>query len=225
MGLVQGLVRRASEGTDLQVLQAGPEMIVLHTLMGLRALDARTGESRWSATLPTARAGVVAKNVRLYPSLDKTDRIYVSFDDRLDALPALPMDRHSGPSRPRSADGSATSCSIPRGSSCFPKAQPEGRATGSRTVKNGVVQTGLNVARYEDGTTIASKPLKMRGDVMEAMIAGDAAVLAVDAESKTFVNVLDVAAGDRPPEEGRQDQRSARLRRAHPGGPALCVSA
>jgi hypothetical protein len=60
-------------------------------------------------------------------------------------------------------------------------------------VKNGVVQTGLNVARYDDGTAVAAKPLKMKGDVMEAMIAGDAVVLAVDAESKTFVNVLDVA--------------------------------
>jgi len=28
---------------------------------------------------------------------------------------------------------------------------------------NGVVQTGLNVARYADGTTIAEKPLRMRG--------------------------------------------------------------
>ena len=81
-GLVQGIVRRASEATALQVLQAGPEMIVVHTLMGLKAIDARTGETRWSATLPTARAGSPAKNVRLYPSLDKTDRIYVSFDDR-----------------------------------------------------------------------------------------------------------------------------------------------
>ena len=75
----------------------------------------------------------------------------------------------------------------------LPEGAPEGGGTGTRVVKNGIVQTGLNVARYEDGTTIASKPLKMRGDVMEAMIAGDAAVLAVDAESKTFVNVLDVA--------------------------------
>ena len=36
-GLVQGLVRMASEGTALQVLQAGPEVIVVHTLMGLKA--------------------------------------------------------------------------------------------------------------------------------------------------------------------------------------------
>jgi hypothetical protein len=55
------------------------------------------------------------------------------------------------------------------------------------------VQTGLNVARYEDGTTISAKPLKMRGNVMDALVTGDAVVLAVDAESKTFVNVLDVA--------------------------------
>src|SRR5437870_7226310 len=82
-GLMQGLVRAASEATALEVLQAGPDMIVVHTLMGLRALDARSGAVRWSATLPTARAGNPARHVRLFPSLDKTDRIYVGFDDRL----------------------------------------------------------------------------------------------------------------------------------------------
>src|SRR3989454_560755 len=82
-GLMQRLVTAASEATALQVLQAGPDMIVVHTLMGLRALDARTGAVRWSAALPTARAGNPARHVRLYPSLDKTDRIYVGFDDRL----------------------------------------------------------------------------------------------------------------------------------------------
>src|SRR3989454_11814630 len=56
-GLMHGLVRAASEGTALEVLQAGPDMIVVHTLMGLRALDAKSGAVRWSATLPTARAG------------------------------------------------------------------------------------------------------------------------------------------------------------------------
>src|SRR3989449_9073147 len=80
---MQGLVRAASEATALEVLQAGPDMIVVHTLMGLRALDARSGAVRWSATLPTARAGNPARHVRLFPSLDKTDRIYVGFDDRL----------------------------------------------------------------------------------------------------------------------------------------------
>jgi hypothetical protein len=55
------------------------------------------------------------------------------------------------------------------------------------------MQTGLNVARYEDGTTIAPKPLRMRGNVIDALVAGNAVVLAVDAESKTYVNVLDVA--------------------------------
>src|SRR6185503_15915698 len=59
-------------------------------------------------------------------------------------------------------------------------------------VVNGVVQTGLSVARYADGTTINAKPLKMRGTVREALVTGGSAVLAVDAESKTFVNVLDV---------------------------------
>ena len=37
--MVQGLVQRVSEATALEVLQAGPEMIVVHTLMGLRAMD------------------------------------------------------------------------------------------------------------------------------------------------------------------------------------------
>src|SRR5207249_657377 len=58
---------------------------------------------------------------------------------------------------------------------------------------NGVVQTGLNVARYEDGTTSAPKPLRMHGNVIAAMIADNSVVLAIDAESRTFVNVLDVA--------------------------------
>src|SRR5436853_4078385 len=82
-GLMQRLVTAASEATALEVLQAGPDMLVVHTLMGLRALDARTGAVRWSATLPTARAGNPARHVRLFPSLDKSDRIYVGFDDRL----------------------------------------------------------------------------------------------------------------------------------------------
>jgi hypothetical protein len=60
-------------------------------------------------------------------------------------------------------------------------------------IVNGVVQTGLTVARYEDGTTIADKPLRMRGTVTDALITGGSAVLAVDAESRTFVNILDVA--------------------------------
>src|SRR6266704_651491 len=82
-GLMQGLVRAASEATALEVLQAGPGVIVVHTLTGLQALDARTGAVRWSALLPTARAGNPARHVRLYPSLNKPDRLYVSFDDRL----------------------------------------------------------------------------------------------------------------------------------------------
>src|SRR5205823_919167 len=82
-GLMQGLVRAASEATALEVLQAGADMIVVHTLMGLRALDARSGAVRWSTALPTARAGNPARHVRLFPSLSKPDRIYVGFDDRL----------------------------------------------------------------------------------------------------------------------------------------------
>src|SRR3989442_8160853 len=75
----------------------------------------------------------------------------------------------------------------------LPEAPPEGEPTHSRRVINGVVQTALNVARYEDGTMVAAKPLHMHGNVIDAMVAGDAVVLAVDAESRTFVNVLDVA--------------------------------
>src|SRR5947208_3227112 len=82
-GLMQGLVRAASGATALEVLQAGPDVIVVHTLMGLRALDAKTGAVRWSATLSTARAGNPAKHVRLYQSIDRTDRIYVSLDEWL----------------------------------------------------------------------------------------------------------------------------------------------
>ncbi|HEV8456474.1 MAG TPA: PQQ-binding-like beta-propeller repeat protein [Gemmatimonadales bacterium] len=191
-GLVQGLVRRASEGTALQVLQAGPEVIVVHTLMGLRALDARTGETRWSAALPTARAGSPAKHVQLYPSLDKNDRIYVSFDDRLMAYRLA--DGQPLWAKPATVSGWIRDIvQHPAGIVILPEGAPEGELTGSRTVKNGVVQTGLNVARYEDGTTVAQKAVKMRGDVIEGMIAGDAVVLAVDADSKTYVNVLDVA--------------------------------
>jgi outer membrane protein assembly factor BamB len=191
-GLVQGLVRMASEGTALEVLQAGPQTIVVHTLMGLKALDARTGDVRWSATLPTARAGNPARHVRLYPSVDKTDRIYVSFDDRLMAYRLA--DGQTLWAKPATVNGWVHDIvQHPAGIVILPEGAPEGEQTGSRTVINGVVQTGLNVARYEDGTTIAAKPLKMRGNVMDALVTGDAVVLAVDAESKTFINVLDVA--------------------------------
>src|SRR5437773_4292627 len=40
---------------------------------------------------------------------------------------------------------------------------------------------------------MADKPVSMRGTVADGMITGGSAVLAVDAESRTFVNVLDVA--------------------------------
>src|SRR5712691_5290896 len=191
-GLMQGLVRMASAATTLEVLQAGPEVIVVHTLMGLRALDARTGAVRWSATLPTARAGNPAKHVRLFPAIDKPDRIYVGFDDRLMAY--------------RLADGQALWAKPaiiqgwvhgivqhPAGIIILPESPPPGEATGNVRIINGVVQTGLNIARYEDGTTLAEKPLRMRGTVTDAIITGGSAVLAVDAESRTFVNVLDVA--------------------------------
>jgi outer membrane protein assembly factor BamB len=190
--MMQGLTRLASEATELEVLQAGPDTIILHTLLGLRALDARTGAVRWSATLPTARAGSPARRVRLYPSWDKPDRIYVSFDDALMAYRLA--DGQALWANPAKVDGRIRDIvQHPAGIVMLPEAPPEGEATGSRRVVNGVVQTGLNVARYEDGTTIAAKPLRMHGKVVDAMVAGNTVVLAVDAESRTFVNVLDVA--------------------------------
>src|SRR6266849_2874877 len=192
--LMQGLQRTAAEGSALEVLQAGPDMIVVHTLMGLRALDARTGAVRWSAALPaTSRWAQSPRHVRLYPSLNKTDRIYVSFDDHLMAYGLA--DGQALWAKPASVEGNIRDIvQHPAGIVMLPEAPPEGEPTRSRRVINGVTQTGLNVARYEDGTTVAAKPLRMHGKVIDAMVAGDAAVLAVDAESRTFVNVLDVAA-------------------------------
>jgi len=191
-GLMQGLVRMASGGTTLEVLQAGPEVIVVHTLMGLRALDAKTGTVRWSATLPTARAGNPAKHVRLYQSIDKSDRIYVSFDDRLMAYRLA--DGQALWAKPAIIEGWVHDIvQHPNGIIILPESPPANEATGNVRIVNGIVQTGLNIARYEDGTTIAPKPLRMRGTVTQALITGGAAVLAVDAESRTFVNVLDVA--------------------------------
>src|SRR5207249_1929533 len=191
-GLMQGLVRSASEATALEVLQAGPDVIVVHTMTGLRALDARTGAVRWSAVLPTARAGNPARHVRLYPSLKKPDRLYVSFDDRLMAY-AL-ADGRALWAKPAMVEGWVHDIvQHPNGIVILPESPPANEATGNVRIVNGVVQTGLNVARYEDGTTIAAKPLRMRGTVMDAMIADGSVVLAVDAESRTFVNVLEVA--------------------------------
>ncbi len=191
-GLVQGLVRAASEGTALEVLQAGPDMIVVHTLMGLRALDARTGAVRWSAALPTARASNPARHVRLYASLRQADSLYVSFDDRLMAYRLA--DGQALWAKPAAVEGRVRDIvQHPAGIIILPESPPAGEATGNVRIVNGVVQTGLNVARYEDGTTIAAKPLRMRGTVIDALIADGSVVLAVDAESRTFVNVLDVA--------------------------------
>src|SRR5947208_6122451 len=67
-GLMQGLVRAASSGTRLEVLQAGPDLIVVYTLLGLRALDARTGAIRWTASLPMAHSGSLPHQVHLYAS-------------------------------------------------------------------------------------------------------------------------------------------------------------
>ena len=191
-GLMQGLARAASGATELEVLQAGPGVIVVHTLLGLRALDARTGAVRWSAALPTARAGNPARHVRLHPSLDKPDRLYVSFDDRLMAYAIA--DGRALWAKPPTVEGWVYGIvQHPSGIIILPESPPADQATGNVRIVNGVVQTALNVARYEDGTTIAAKPLRMRGTVREALIAGGSAVLAVDAESRTFVNVLDVA--------------------------------
>src|SRR5712691_4170808 len=191
--LMQGLQRTAAEGSALEVLQAGPDMIVVHTLMGLRALDARTGAVRWSAALPaTSRWAQSPRHVRLYPSLNKTDRISVCFDDHLMAYSLA--DGQALWAKPASVEGNIRDIvQHPAGIVMLPEAPPEGEPTRSRRVINGVTQTGLNVARYEDGTMIAAKPLRMHGKVIDAMVAGDAVVLAVDAESRTFVNVLDVA--------------------------------
>jgi outer membrane protein assembly factor BamB len=190
--LMQGLTRLASGGTELQVLQAGPEMIVVHTLMGLRALDARTGAVRWTAALPTARFAAPAHFVKLYSSLEKNDRIYVSFDDSLMAYRLA--DGQALWAKPAKIEGRIRDIvQHPAGIVMLPEAPPENEATGSRRVINGVVQTGINVARYEDGTTIAEKPVRMHGNVIDAMIAGGTVVLAIDAQSRTFINALDVA--------------------------------
>src|SRR5207247_8890314 len=54
-------------------------------------------------------------------------------------------------------------------------------------------QPGLNGARCDEAPPVAAPPLRIQGKVTDALVAGDAVVLAVDAESRTFVNVLDVA--------------------------------
>ena len=191
-GLMQGLVRMASAATRLEVLQAGSDVIVVYTLMGLRALDAKTGAIRWTATLPMARAGAVPHQVRLYPSLTKNDRIYVSYDDRLMAYRLA--DGQPLWQKPANVDGWIRDIvQHPAGIIMLPEGPPPDQATGNVRIINGVVQTGLNVARYDDGSMIAAKPVRMRGTVKDAMIAGDAVVLAVDADSKTFVNALNVA--------------------------------
>ncbi len=191
-GLMQGLTHTTSEGIELEVLQAGPDMIIIHTLMGLRALDAKTGAVHWSAALPAARWAQPSRHVRLYPSLDKTDRIYVSFNENLMAYGLA--DGKALWAKPATVEGNIGDIvQHSAGIVMLPEAPPENEPMHSRRVINGVVQTGLNVARYEDGTTVAAKPLRMHGNVTGAMIAGDTVVLAVDAESRTFVNVLDVA--------------------------------
>ncbi len=191
-GLMQSVVRAAASATNLEVLQAGPDVIVVYTLMGLRALDAKSGAIRWTASLQMARSGTFPHKVLLYQSVAKPDRIYVSYDERLMAYRL--SDGQPLWAKPATVDGWIRDIvQHPAGIIMLTEGPPAGQATGNVRIVNGVVQTGLNVARYEDGTTIAPKPLKMRGDVVDALIAGDAVVLAVDADSKTYVNVLNVA--------------------------------
>src|SRR6266576_1177382 len=191
-GLMQGLVRTAAGGTTLEVLQAGPEVILVYTLMGLRAMDAKTGAIRWSASLPMKTSGAIPHKVRLYQSIAKSDRVYVSYDERLMAYSVA--DGKALWAKPATVDGWIRDIvQHPAGIVMLTEGPPPDQATGNVRIANGVVQTGLNVARYDDGSTIAPKPLRMRGDVIDAMMSGDAVVLAVDADNKTYVNVLNVA--------------------------------
>lgn len=191
-GLMQNVVRAAASATNLEVLQAGPDVIVVYTLMGLRALDAKSGAIRWTASLQMARSGTFPHKVLLYQSVARPDRIYVSYDERLMAYRL--NDGQPLWAKPATVDGWIRDIvQHPKGIIMLTEGPPAGQATGNVRIINGVVQTAMNVARYEDGTTIAAKPLKMRGDVVDALITGDAAVLAVDADSKTYVNVLNVA--------------------------------
>ena len=190
--LMQALTTMAAESEQLEVLQAGPEMIVVYTQLGLRGLDARTGTVRWSAKTPANRFGAPTFHVQLFPSLDKQDRIYASFDDSLMAY-RLSDGQALWTKAPKVEGRIRDIVQHPAGIVMLPEAPPDNQAMGSRRVVNGIVQTALNVARYEDGSSIAPKPLRMHGNVIDAMVAGNTVVLAVDAESKTFVNVLDVA--------------------------------
>ena len=190
-GLMQGVVRAAASATNLEVLQAGPDVIVVYTLMGLRALDAKSGAIRWTAALPMARSGAIPHKVLLYQSVARPDRMYVSYDERLMAYRL--SDGHPLWAQPATVNGWIRGIvQHPAGIIMLTEGPPPDQATGNVRIVNGVVQTGLNVARYDDGTTIAPKPVKMRGDVVKALITGDAVVLAVDADSKTYVNVLTV---------------------------------
>jgi outer membrane protein assembly factor BamB len=191
-GLMANITKMVSEVTSLEVLQAGPDMIVINTLTALKGVDAKTGAMRWSASLPVERKGSLPRHVKLYPSVDQNDRMYVSYDDRLMAYRIA--DGQPLWQKPAEIDGWVYGIvQHPDGIVILPESPPAEQATGNVKIVNGVVQTGLNVARYADGTTIAPKSLHMRGTVRDALITGGSAVLAVDAESKTFVNILDVA--------------------------------
>src|SRR5256885_980784 len=141
-GLMQGAVRPGSGGTTLRGLQAGPDVIVVHTLMGLRALNAKTGAVKWTASLPMARSGTLPHQVRLYPSLAKNDRIYVSYDERLMAYRLA--DGQPLWTKPATVDGWIRDIvQHPAGSIMLPEGPPEGQGTGNRRGINRVVPTGM----------------------------------------------------------------------------------
>ena len=48
-GLMQNVVRAAASATNLEVLQAGPDVIVVYTLMGLLRWMRRAAAIRWTA--------------------------------------------------------------------------------------------------------------------------------------------------------------------------------
>src|SRR5436190_1301252 len=126
---------------------AGPSVVALYDLV--------TGEQRWpNEALSAARWAQTPRHVRLYPSLNKADRIYVSFDDHLMAYGLA--DGQALWAKPASVEGQIRDIvQHPAGIIMLPEAPAEGEPTRGRRVINGVVQTGLNVARYEDGTMVA----------------------------------------------------------------------
>jgi len=119
--------------------------------------------------------------VRLFPSIDKPDRIYVGFDDRLMAT-SLPT-RALWPNPPRSRAWVHDIVQHPRRHLNPSRVPPANQATGNVRIVNGAVADGAERGALRGWHDIAEKPLRMRGTVREAIITGGSAVLAVDAES------------------------------------------